>query len=98
MKYKSVNEVLESLKRNPDLRIKDNVIYRKNPMDASYTGKVGNKVLGKLDYLSKNGFIVLVMDIGETIKQTDTRSSLLVPEPQQQETVRIRPRIKLKQE
>ena len=98
MKYKNVNEVLESLKRNPDLKIKDNVIYRKNPMDSSYAGKVGNSVLSKLDYLMKNGFTVCMMEVGETVKQTDKRFGLLVSEPQQQETVRIRPRIKLRRE
>ena len=48
----NVSNVIADLSKNPDLKIKDNVVYRKNPMDASYAGRVGNKVLAKLDYLS----------------------------------------------
>lgn len=88
----TIEQIIKILKTNPDIKIEGNTIYRKNPNDPSYSGKVGGKTLAKLDFLSKNGFVVTTMEANKTNEVNIV--SISIPK----ETVKIKIKTKTKHE
>jgi hypothetical protein len=76
MKKYNVVEVINELRRNVDIKIKDNVIYVKTASNPTYQGKVGNSTHGKLSFLEKNGFTI-VRDNGDG--KVDVEPSIPAP-------------------
>lgn len=53
--YSNALDVLSQVDRNANIQIKDNIIKVKR-------GTAGNKTLGQLDFLEKNGYIVVYVN------------------------------------
>lgn len=65
----SVDEVLKTLSRNPDVKVRENVIYVLDASHSNYQGKVGNSTRGKLSFLQKHGYtITYVKDDNKPVK------------------------------